>query len=231
MIREAVYKKAGGIELTMDFYIPKEAYYPAPYPVVLFFFGGGFNTGTPLQFKPQSEFFAAHGIAGVTADYRVKSRHGATPSDSLADAADALAWVHGHASMISLNPDKIIAAGGSSGGYLAGSLVLSGTAPVIGAALFNPLIDPHATVVFDGIPTLMGQTTGKPIVIFQGEADETTPLSVAERFAGNLNAEGGDCTLHTYPGEKHGFFNYDKKDDRRFKDTVHKLHDFLKRIV
>ena len=45
-----------------------------------------------------------------------------------------------------------------------------------------------------------------------------------------MNQKGNDCTLVAYKGEGHGFFNYGRKNNGAFVDTVQKLDDFLVRI-
>lgn len=42
----------------------------------MFFFGGGWSVGTPERFENQARHFAKRGMIAITADYRVRSRHG-----------------------------------------------------------------------------------------------------------------------------------------------------------
>lgn len=43
---------------------------------MLFFFGGGWNSGSPTQFVKYCELLSERGMVGIVADYRVKSRQG-----------------------------------------------------------------------------------------------------------------------------------------------------------
>jgi acetyl esterase/lipase len=42
-------------------------------PAIVFFFGGGWSSGSPGQFENQARHFAKRGMIAITADYRVKS--------------------------------------------------------------------------------------------------------------------------------------------------------------
>lgn len=53
------------------------------------------------------------------ADYRVKSRDGVFPYDCVDDAKSAVRWIRQHALDMGIDPNSIIAAGGSAGGHIA----------------------------------------------------------------------------------------------------------------
>ena len=88
-------------------------------PAIVFFFGGGWVGGNPSQFFPHCEHLAAKGMVAVSAEYRVKSRHQATPFDCVEDARSAVRYLRGHARELGIDPDRIAAGGGSAGGHLA----------------------------------------------------------------------------------------------------------------
>ena len=85
----------------------------------MFFFGGAWTQWRPGQFEPQASYLAGRGMVAIRADYRVKNRHRATPADGVEDAKSAIRWVRQNASMLGVDPDRIVAAGGSAGGHLA----------------------------------------------------------------------------------------------------------------
>ncbi len=94
-------------------------------PAVVFFFGGGWTTGTPLQFYTECRHFAAQGDVAITADYRISSTHaGATAFDSVADAKSAVRDLRSHATELGIDPQRIVAAGASAGGHLAAAAAL-----------------------------------------------------------------------------------------------------------
>ena len=92
---------------------------PAPTPAIVFFFGGGWSQGTVTQFTPQAKHFAERGMVAILADYRVFRRHGTTALEAMADARSAVRWVRANASKLGVDPNRIVAAGGSSGGHIA----------------------------------------------------------------------------------------------------------------
>jgi len=81
-------------------------------------------------------------MIAITADYRVKSRHGVQVVECVKDAKAAIAWVRENAQRLGIDPDKIAASGGSAGGHLA---ACTGTISGFGSderpnamILFNP---------------------------------------------------------------------------------------------
>ena len=80
------YKHIDTIDLKMDIHYPKDFKEGDQLPVIIFFFGGGWKGGTIEQFRPQAKYFASRGIIAALADYRVSSRHGTTPFESVKDA-------------------------------------------------------------------------------------------------------------------------------------------------
>ena len=63
-------------------------------PAVVFFFGGGWNGGTPKQFLRASEFLSLiAAFVAFSAEYRVKSRNKTTPFECVQDGKSAIRWV------------------------------------------------------------------------------------------------------------------------------------------
>ncbi len=118
--QEYVYKKVDGHTMKLWVYSPKKA--DAEVPAMLFFFGGGWNGGSPTQFIRQSQHLAKRGMAGIVVDYRVKSRQGVRAVSCVEDALDALRYVTENAAELGIDADRIGVGGGSAGGHLAASL-------------------------------------------------------------------------------------------------------------
>jgi len=116
---EVVYKTIDSVELTLQFNYPQDMEKGKEYPAIVFFFGGGFTRGTTDQFSPHARYFARLGMVGIRADYRVKTRHGTTPFESVRDAKSAVRYIRQHAKEFQIDPGKISASGGSAGGHLA----------------------------------------------------------------------------------------------------------------
>ena len=111
------YKDVGGHTLNLHiFSAPAHSPTKEPKPAIVFFFGGGWVGGTPTQFYPQCEHLSKRGMVAISAEYRVKSRHKATPFDCVEDGKSALRWIRTHAKKLGVDPKRIAAGGGSAGG-------------------------------------------------------------------------------------------------------------------
>lgn len=144
-----VYKSINDVELNAYIFSPEDK--TQPVPAIVFFFGGGWTAGSPTQFEQHCKYFASRGMVAITADYRVASRHAVKAVDCVADAKSAIRWVRTHAEALGVDPDRIVAAGGSAGGHIAaatGTLVnfdeaneaASVSSRPNALALFNPAL-------------------------------------------------------------------------------------------
>ena len=84
-------------------------------PAIVFFFGGGWVGGTPTQFYQQARFLADRGMVAISAEYRV----GISPFHCVEDGKSAIRFVKEQASSLGVDPDRVIASGGSAGGHVA----------------------------------------------------------------------------------------------------------------
>jgi acetyl esterase len=225
---EVVYKKTpqGGLAL--------HVYYPADWkptdkrPAVVFFFGGGWKNGAYTQFVPHCEYLAARGLVGISADYRISSKHKTTPDVAVEDARTAMRYVRANAAKFGIDPDKLAAGGGSAGGHLAAATALltgfdaaddpKASCVPNALVLFNPalnltLLDPARTIPgADGSdiskaisPTLYLTKTAPPALVVFGTADPM--LSQGKEYAGKAKALGVRAELYTAADQPHGFFN------------------------
>ncbi len=122
--RAEIYKKVGDVELKLYVFEPKDHKPSDQRAAVVFFFGGGWSSGSPVQFKGQCEQLASRGMVAISADYRVKSRHGVQPDKCVSDAKSAIRWVRANAPKLGVDPQRIAAGGGSAGGHLAAATAL-----------------------------------------------------------------------------------------------------------
>lgn len=101
--------------------IPLHIYTPAgdgPFPVLLFYHGGGFVLGTLEEFDPLCSSFAdGASCIVVSVGYRLapEFKHPA----AVEDAVSALVWLAANARKINGDPNRIAVAGDSAGGNLA----------------------------------------------------------------------------------------------------------------
>lgn len=244
------YKKVDAVDLKMYVYRHKTT--QAPRPAIIFFFGGGWTSGSPEQFRYQCEYLASRGVTAISADYRVKSRHNTTAIDCVRDAADAIRYVRANASRLGVDADRIVAAGGSAGGHLAACL---GTlAKIPGDAGPNGDVDfrPNAMILFN--PALnLGDGAGQklttertgvdPLEIspFHHVDDKTPPtlllfgtddkmVPAAQAFVKKMDQTGGRCEMELYPGEGHGFFNLGRDENKMFRATLERTDKFLESL-
>ena len=223
-------------------------------PVIVFFFGGGWVGGSTKQFYQQARFFADNGYLAVSAEYRVRGKHKTTPFESVTDGKSAIRWLRAHADELGIDPNKIIASGGSAGGHVAACTgVIKGfeeadedlsiSSVPNAMLLFNPVIDTTekgygmekvgkdrkteispCDHVANGIP---------PTLIFHGTADKTVPFENVERFTKLMNEVRNTCELVPFKGKGHGFFNGSyfrkRKTDDIFNNTMNLSLEFLKK--
>ena len=71
-----VYKKASGTELKVWIFNPEGHVPDDARPAVVFFFGGGWKSGSPGQFEQQCRYLSNRGMVAVTAEYRIRNLHG-----------------------------------------------------------------------------------------------------------------------------------------------------------
>ncbi|MBC2380521.1 alpha/beta hydrolase [Pseudomonas sp. WS 5106] len=106
----------------LDIYRPVPAISNAP--VVVFFYGGSWNSGSKDDYGFVGEALASRGIVVVIADYRLypQVRYPAF----LQDGAQAVAWTHQHIADYGADPKQLYVMGHSSGAYNASMLALDG---------------------------------------------------------------------------------------------------------
>jgi acetyl esterase/lipase len=104
----------------LDVYTPVES--PTNAPVVVFFYGGSWNSGSKADYGFVGEALASRGIVVVIADYRLypQVRYPAF----LDDSARAVAWSFQHAHEYGGDTQRLYVMGHSSGAYNAAMVAL-----------------------------------------------------------------------------------------------------------
>jgi len=241
-----VYKSINQTELRLHVFMPADQG-PAPKPAVVFFFGGGWANGNVDQFVPQSKHLSERGLVAIVADYRVFDRHMTSPFEAMADAKSAIRWLRSHAKELHIDPQRIAAAGGSSGGHIALSAGVleafdepaedkSISSAPNALVLFNPAVDTTTRAerfgprwmeaspmhhIHRGIP---------PTVVFHGKADTRVPYAGVERFCTESRKAGNQCQLFGYEGATHGFFNPSRDGGTWYRQTLAEMDRFLTTI-
>ena len=208
----------------LDIYQPKGTAPAGGWPVVVFFYGGSWNSGERAEYKFVGEALAARGVLTLVADYRLYPE--VRYPDFLMDSAQALAWGLSHAAQWGGNPQRVFVMGHSAGAYNAAMLALdarwlraTGHAPddlagwigLAGPYDLFPTDNPDAQPVFfhphypakaqpiDWIastapPTFVGAPTNDALV----SAERST-----QQLAHKLQAAGVAVTLKSYPRASH----------------------------
>jgi len=221
-----IYKKAKQADLEMIVYYPPHWKETDKRPGIVFFFGGGWTNGTIKAFEPQATYLASRGMVAACADYRVKSRQGVTPKECVEDAKSAVRWLRQNAAKLGVDPDRIVAAGGSAGGHIAActaftpGLETQGEEMKISSkpnalVLFNPVLRfgpqmmqriGNDAAIAKAISPLDHLTKGSPpTLILFGTADWL--LGQGKEFIEKSKALGNKAELFTAEGQPHGFFH------------------------
>ena len=251
-----LYRVAGGVELQMHLYLPV-GQATAPRTGIVFFFGGGWTTGGPTHFRSQARYLASQGMVAACAEYRIKSKHDTTPFDALRDAKAAVRWMRSNAARLSIDPEKIVASGGSAGAHLAAcTAMIKGFEEDVAEDARGISSVPNALVLFDPVldATRMAfrqdKTTGArqqnispahrvrsglpPTLVLQGDADKVVPYRIAEKFVQEMKKAGNFCRLVTYPGRDHAFYGYkpgvNNARTEAFWDTLKEMEVFLREL-
>jgi acetyl esterase/lipase len=251
--QEYTYKQIDTIALKLYVKNPDHFNGKKQYPAIIFFFGGGWNSGKITQFMPHAEYLASRGMIAILADYRVKSRHQSTPFDAVSDAKSAIRYLRQNFADLHIDTSKIAASGGSAGGHLAAACA---TVPGLDDAggkqetsskpnalvLFNPVFDNGPSGYgydrigerFPEISPMHNIRKGTPpAIVFLGTADDLIPVETAKRYKQKMEEAGSRCDLYLYKGQKHGFFNYrdeTKDGGRYFAETLHQTDVFLESL-
>jgi acetyl esterase/lipase len=166
-------------------------------------------------------------MVAISVEYRTINRFGTSPRECVKDGKSAMRWIKEHANELGIDPDRIVAGGGSAGGHIAAAMALVSAFNEEGEdtsvscipkalLLFNP--------VFDNGPDGFGHNLVKPYwkeispidhidnqtpptMVLLGTEDTYIPMGTAKRFERQMKEKGLRCDLHIYKGAKHGWYN------------------------
>ena len=106
----------------LDIYTPTSTAPPGGWPMVVFFYGGSWNSGERADYKFVGSAMAARGVIVLVADYRLYPQ--VRYPEFLNDSAQALAWGLSAAARLGANPRRVFVMGHSAGAYNAAMLAL-----------------------------------------------------------------------------------------------------------
>ncbi len=204
----------------LDIYVPHGLKGPAP--VLLFFYGGSWESGKRGDYLAFGQAFASKGIITVVADYRLYPQ--VKIEGFVADSALAVSYLHAHAGAYGGDPNRIFIAGHSAGAYNAvmvasepkylaaegGALSwIKGVIGIAGPYDFLPLTQADYIDMFHGaenkaaMPINHVDGPRPPMLLVTGAEDATVGPGNSDRMAARLRAFGNSAKVKHYPGTGH----------------------------
>jgi acetyl esterase/lipase len=195
----------------------------APYPIVVFIHGGGWDSGDPHYYRFIARALVPHGYAVVLPGYRLFPN--AKFPGMVEDGASALRWVHDHAAALGGDPSRVVMMGHSAGAYNAAMLVLDkhwlahegldantlrGFIGLAGPYDFLPL-DTDATRNSFGDaadlpatqPIRFARADAPPMLLLTGDADKTVFPRNSVALARAMTEAGRPMQADILPGLSH----------------------------
>ena len=120
-----VYKQVDGVNREMEIYFPKgHDDSKKAVPGIILFHGGGWGGGSRVAFSYQCNYFASRGMVAATVTYRLRTKEDqaaltegqSTKRVCIPDVKSAIRWFKQHAKELGVDPNRIVAGGGSAGG-------------------------------------------------------------------------------------------------------------------
>jgi acetyl esterase/lipase len=211
---------AKGARHTLDVCRPKAA---TAAPVVVFFYGGGWRSGSKATYRYVAKALARRGYVAVVPDYRIYPE--VLYPDFLDDGARAVRWAKDNAQKFGGDPKKLFLMGHSAGAHIAAMLAvdaswlekvglapgrdISGLIGVSGPYDFLPLRDKTLAVIFGGAnrpetqPINHVAPGAPPALLLTGGKDDVVDAGNSTRLAERLRAAGNDATAIVYPRAGH----------------------------
>ena len=220
-------KDGAPVRLKLQVFLPEGWQASDKRPAAVFYHGGGWYGGGPDHYYPQSRYLALRGMVAISVEYRTINRFGTTPKECVKDGKSAMRWVRAHAAELGIDPERIVAGGGSAGGHIAAATALVSAFDQEGEdasvscipkalLLFNPVFDNgpggfmHELVKpywkeISPIDHINDKTP--PAFVVLGTEDVYIPVATGRRFEQAMKEAGRRCDLHLYEGKKHGWYN------------------------
>lgn len=205
----------------LDVYVPDVL--AAGAPVVVFFYGGSWQTGDKDGYRFVGQALASRGIIAVLPDYRLYPE--VRFPGFVDDGARATAWARAHIGQYGGDPGALFLCGHSAGAQIAALLAtdaqylgaagtsiedLAGFIGLAGPYDFLPIRDPTLQEVFApkaswpaSQPIRFVTGNEPPMLLLHGGADRTVHPENSENLAAKINRAGGHVKVKIYAGVNH----------------------------
>lgn len=231
----------------LDVYRPSS--HGGPLPVIVFFYGGSWDSGSKSGYAWLGRALAARGYLVVIPDYRLypEVRFPAF----LEDNAKSVDWAIANAARFGGDPQRIVLAGHSAGAYNAAMLALDpqwlgarrkairGLAGLAGPYDFLPFDGPITRRTFGDYPDLpatqpvnFAGVGDPPAFLATGSEDRTVRARNSDNLAAKLTAAGVAVERVTYDGLGHiGILTAIAKPFRGRASVLDDLSAFVQRVT
>ncbi len=213
---------AEGPRHKLDVYGPTHGNVAAP--VIVFLYGGGWETGDRAMYRFLGAALAAHGAVVFIPDYRL---HPAVQFPAfMDDGAAAVAWAHANATRFGGDPHRLFLMGHSAGAQIAALLALDpeylqavglvperdicGVVGLAGLYDFLPAASSQVKAVFGSEvawprsqPINYVTSRAPPMLLLAGAADRTVDPDNTLRLGARLRAAGDSVQAELSPGISH----------------------------
>ncbi|RKK06069.1 alpha/beta hydrolase [Pseudoroseomonas wenyumeiae] len=204
-----------------------DLYQPSPEtaspPMVVFLYGGGWTEGSRAMYRFVGAALAERGCIVAIPDYRLYPEAGFPAF--LQDCALATRWAFDNRVMLGADPTRLFLMGHSAGAYNAAMLALD--RQWLGAVAMQPARDLAGVIGIAGPydflplradlrpifgaeeqlartqPISFADGANPPMLLLQGEADETVDPGNARRLAERIRTGGGPVETRFYSGIGH----------------------------
>ena len=237
-----------GARRTLDLYVPTNG--ERDMPLIVFFYGGNWDSGTKEFYRFVGQAFASRGYATAIPNYRLypEVRFPAF----VEDGAAAVAWLQAHGAEYGVGGAGMVLAGHSAGAHIAAMLALDGRwlkraavdrcATIVAAVGlagpydFLPLTSPTLREVFgpgpagpDTQPITHVDGIAPPMLLVAGSADKTVMPGNTVRLAARIREKGGIVEERLYEDVSHvGMVAALAPVLRRFSPLLEQVDGFLK---
>jgi acetyl esterase/lipase len=202
-----------GPRRTLDLYLPAKG--DTKKPVVVFFYGGNWDSGKKGDYLFLGDALAKRGYIVVIPDYRIypEVRYPAF----VEDGASAVRWTLAHIAEYGGDPNRVSVMGHSAGGYIALMLALDrqwlgadrarikSAIGLAGPYDFLPLTDPELKIIFGTAsdltttqPITYADGDAPPVLLVTGRMDTIVSPGNVTRLAARIREHGGKVETERY---------------------------------